>query len=83
MSPRGNSSSTSSGLMPRVSQIHLNYEAIENHLKTMQDVLAVEQQDHRDTREFMAFNAQMQVFMAVRKKNAFIAFITFSNIYVC
>jgi hypothetical protein len=29
------------------------------------------------------FNTQIQVFMAVRNKNAFITFLTFSNIYVC
>jgi hypothetical protein len=49
-----------------------------------QDVLVAEQEDHRDTRESMyAFNAQMQAFMAVRNKNTFITFITFSDIYVC
>jgi hypothetical protein len=84
MSPKGSSSSQSSSLTPRVSQIHLNYEAIENQLKTTQDVLAVEQEDHRDTRKSLnAFNVQMQMFMAVRNKNTFIDFITFSDIYVC
>jgi hypothetical protein len=84
MPPRRSSSSTSSGLTPRVSQIHLNYEAMENKLKTMQDVLTAEQEDHRHTRESLsAFNAQMQVFMAVRNKNTFISFITFSDNYVC
>jgi hypothetical protein len=29
------------------------------------------------------FNAQIQAFMTVRNKNAFIAFLTFSDIYVC
>jgi hypothetical protein len=42
MPPRRNSSSTSSGLMPHVSQIHLNYEAMENQLKTMQAMMATE-----------------------------------------
>jgi hypothetical protein len=42
MSSRRSSSSISSGLTPPVSHIHLNYEAMENQLKTMQDVLAVE-----------------------------------------
>jgi hypothetical protein len=47
MSLRGSSSSYSSGITPRVSQIHLNYEVMENHLRTMQDVLVMEQEDHR------------------------------------
>jgi hypothetical protein len=29
------------------------------------------------------FNAQIQAFMPVRNKNTFIAFLTFSDIYVC
>jgi hypothetical protein len=37
------------GLMHHVSQIHLNYEAMENQLKMTQDVLAAEQEYHRDT----------------------------------
>jgi hypothetical protein len=36
--------------MSRVSQIPLNYETMENELKTTQDVLVTEQEDHRDTR---------------------------------
>jgi hypothetical protein len=81
---RGSSSSQSSGLRPRVSEIHLNYEVMKNQLRTTQDVLIVEQEDHRDTQESLnAFHAHMQVFMAVRNKNAFIAFITFSDTYVC
>jgi hypothetical protein len=35
--------------MPRVSQIHLNYESMENHLRTTQDVLAAEQEGHKQT----------------------------------
>jgi hypothetical protein len=70
--------------MACVSQIHLNYEAMKNQLRTIQDMLAAEQEDHRDTRESLnAFNAQMQAFMAVRNTNTFVAFITFSDIYVC
>jgi hypothetical protein len=81
---RGSSSSQSSGLTPRVSQIHLNYEAMENQFRTTQDMLAVEQEDHRDTQESLnALNTQMQEFMVVRNLNTFIAFITFSDIYVC
>jgi hypothetical protein len=84
MPPRESSSSQSSGITPRVSQIHLKYEAIENQLRMMQDVLMMEQEDHRVTRESLAaYNAQMQVFMAVRNKNTFVAFITFSDMYVC
>jgi hypothetical protein len=75
--------STSSSLMSRVSQIHLNYELMENQLRMTQEVLA-EQEDHRETQESVnAFNAQIQAFMAVRNKNTFIAFLTFSDIYVC
>jgi hypothetical protein len=49
MPPRRSSSSTSSGLTPHVSQIHLNYQMMENQLKTTQDVLVVEKEDHRET----------------------------------
>jgi nitrate/nitrite-specific signal transduction histidine kinase len=74
----------SSGLTPHVSQIHLNYEAMENELRTMKDVLAVQQENHRETRESVnTFNAQIQAFLMVRNKNKFIAFLTFSDIYVC
>jgi hypothetical protein len=56
---------------------------MENQLKTMQDVMAVEQKDYRDTWELLnAVNAQMQAFMAVRNNNTFIAFITLIGIYV-
>jgi hypothetical protein len=81
---RRSSSSTSSGLTPRVSQIHLNYEAMENDLKTTKDVLAVEQENHRVTRESVnTFNTQIQAFLTVRNKNKFITFLIFSDIYVC
>jgi hypothetical protein len=84
MPPRGSSSSQSSSITPRVSQIHLNYELIENQLRATQDVLTVEQEDHRATRDSLAaYNAQMQVFMAVRNKNIFLTFIIFSDMYVC
>jgi hypothetical protein len=84
MLPRQSSSSTSSGLMPRVSQIHLNYEAMENDPGTTKDVLMVEQENHRVTRESVnTFNAQRQAFLTVRNKNKFIALLTFSDIYVC
>jgi hypothetical protein len=84
MPPRGSSSSQSSGITHRISQIHLNYEAMKNQLKVTQDMLAAEQEDHRATRESLAaYNAQMQSFMAVRNKNTFVDFITFSDMYVC
>jgi hypothetical protein len=84
MSPRQSSSSTSSSLTSRVSQIHLNYELMQNELRSMQDMLPMEQEDHRGTRELVnAFNAQIQAFMVVRNKNTFIAFLTFTDIYVC
>jgi hypothetical protein len=81
---RQNSSSMSSGLTPHVSHIHLNYESMQNELRSMQDVLAAEQEDHRETWESMnAFKAQIQAFMVVRNRNTFIDFLTFSDIYVC
>jgi hypothetical protein len=57
---------------------------MENQLKMMQDVLAAEQEDHRETQESMnTFNAQIQAFMAVRNNNTFIAFLIFSDMYMC
>jgi hypothetical protein len=50
MLSRGSSSSQSSGLISFVSQIHLNYEVMKNQLRTTQDVLKEEQEDHRVTR---------------------------------
>jgi hypothetical protein len=80
MPSRGSSSSQSSSLTPRVSQIHLNYDRVEEQLKAKQDELAVERETSRAMRNSLAaYNAQMQVFMAVRKKNNFIAFLTFSG----
>jgi hypothetical protein len=56
---------------------------MENQLRMTQDVLAVEQEDHRETRESVnAFNAQIQAFMTVRNNNKLIAFLAFSDIYV-
>jgi hypothetical protein len=84
MPPRGISLSQSSDLTPHVFQIHLNYKAMQNQLRIMQDMLTVEQEDHIETRESLATcNPQKQAFMAVRNKNALIAFITFSEIYLC
>jgi hypothetical protein len=78
---RGSSLSQSSGLTSHVSQIHLNYEAMENQLRTTQDMLTTEQEDHKETREsLVAYNAWMQTFMVVRNKNTFVAFITSSDI---
>jgi hypothetical protein len=31
-----------------MSQIHLNYESMENHLRMTQEVLVAEQEDHRE-----------------------------------
>jgi hypothetical protein len=81
---RQSSSSTSSGLMPHVSHIHLNYVSMENELRTTQEVLTAEQEEHRETRELVnGFNSQIQAFMVVRNKNIFITFLTFSDIYGC
>jgi hypothetical protein len=56
---------------------------MENQLRMTQDVLAAEQEDHRETRESVnAFNAQIQAFMTVRNNNKLIAFLAFSDIYV-
>jgi hypothetical protein len=53
---------------------------VEEQLKAKQDELAVEREASRAMRNSLAaYNAQMQVFMAVRKKNNFIAFLTFSG----
>jgi hypothetical protein len=67
---RRSSSSSSSGLTPHVSQMHLNYESMQDEL--------------RETRESVNdFNVQIKAFMVVRNKNTFITFLTFSHIYVC
>jgi hypothetical protein len=56
---------------------------MENDLRTIKDVLAVEQEKHRVTRELVnTFNAQIQVFLTVINKNKFIGFLTFSDLYV-
>jgi hypothetical protein len=74
MPSRRSSSSTSSGLMPRVFQINLNYEVMENDLRTTKDVLAVEQENQRVMRESVnTLNAQIQAFLTVRNKNRSIA----------
>jgi hypothetical protein len=57
---------------------------MQNELRSTQDVLVAEQEDHRETRESVnAFNTQIQAFMMVRNKNTFTTFLTFSDIYVC
>jgi hypothetical protein len=57
---------------------------MENQLKVMQDVPTVEQEGHRATRDSLAaYNASMQVFMMVRNKIIFVAFITFTDMHVC
>jgi hypothetical protein len=62
----------------------VDYSMAEKRQQTTQDVLVVEQEDHRDTRGSLnAFHAQMQAFMAVRNQNTIIAFIKFIDIYVC
>jgi hypothetical protein len=82
--PSKGSSSQSSSLTPHVFQIHVNYERMENYLRVMQDVLMVEREDNRAMSDLWAtYNAHMQVFMVVRKKNTFVAFLTFRDMYVC
>jgi hypothetical protein len=57
---------------------------MQNEVRSTQDLLAAEQEDHRETRESVnAFNTQIHAFMAVRNKNTFIAFLIFSDIYMC
>jgi hypothetical protein len=78
MPSRGSSSSQPFGLTPCVSQIHLKYERMENQLRATQDVLAVEREDSRATKDsWVAYNSPMQAFMVVRKKNTFIVSLTF------
>jgi hypothetical protein len=56
---------------------------MENHLKMTQETLAAEQEEYRETQELVnVFNAHIQAFVTVRNKNAFIAFLIFSDIYV-
>jgi hypothetical protein len=56
---------------------------MENELRMLKDMLALEQENHRETRESVnTFNIQTQVFLTVRNKNKFIAFLAFSDIYV-
>jgi hypothetical protein len=58
MPPRRSSSSSPSGLMPYVSQMHLNYESMQDEL--------------RETRESVNdFNGQIQAFMVVHFLNFF------------
>jgi hypothetical protein len=57
---------------------------MENDLRTMKDVLVLEQENHREMRESVnTFNAQIQAFLTVGNKNKFISFFTFSDIYAC
>jgi hypothetical protein len=59
--------------MPRVCQIHINYEMMENQLRTTQDMLATEQENHRETRELVsAFNTQIQAFMVVKNNKTLV-----------
>jgi hypothetical protein len=81
---KGSNSSQSSGLMPRVSQIHLNYDRVQDQLRATQDKLATEREDNTATRDSWAtYNAHMQMFMLVRNKNTFVAFLSISDMYVC
>jgi predicted PolB exonuclease-like 3'-5' exonuclease len=81
---RESSSSQSFGITPSVSQIKLNYELMENQVKAILDLPMVEQEEHRVTQESLgAYHAHMQAFMAVRIKNTFVAFITFSDMSMC
>jgi hypothetical protein len=57
-------------VLSHVYQIHLNYELMHDELREIRESVNV-------------FNAQIQAFMAVRNKNTFIAFLTFSDTYVC
>jgi hypothetical protein len=64
--------------------MHLDYVRIEEEIIATQDRLAAEREANKAMRDsFASYNVQMQAFMAVRKKNAFVAFLTFSDMYVC
>jgi hypothetical protein len=70
--------------MPRASQMHLDYGKVEEQLRAMQDELVVEREPSRTMRDSLVdYNAQMQVFMVVRKENTFVAFLIFSDMYMC
>jgi hypothetical protein len=50
----------------------------------MQDELTVEREANRATRDSLAsYNAHMHAFMVVKMENIFVAFLTFSDMYVC
>jgi hypothetical protein len=81
---KGSSSQSSFGLMPHVSQIHLNYGRVQEELRSTQDKLAAGREANRETRDLLAsYNVQMQAYIAVRMKNTFLTFLAFSDMYVC
>jgi hypothetical protein len=64
MPSRGSSSQSSSNLTPRISQIHLDYNRVQEELRATREELATERETNRLTRdEFSSFNAQMQAFV--------------------
>jgi hypothetical protein len=78
MSSKGSLFHSSSGLTPRVSQIHLDYNRMEG------EKLTTEREANRAMRDLWAsYNTQMQAFVVVRKKNIFVAFLIVSDMYVC
>jgi hypothetical protein len=84
MLSKGSSSQSFLGLTPRVSHIHLDNGRVEEQHRVTQDELVMEREASRATSDSLAaYNALMQAFMAVRKKNIIIVFLTFSDMYVC
>jgi hypothetical protein len=84
MSSKGSFFHSSSGLTPHVSQIHLDYNRMEGQLRATQDELTTEKEANRAMRDLWAsYNTQMQAFVAVRKKDIFVAFLIVSDMYVC
>jgi hypothetical protein len=57
---------------------------VQEELRATREELAVERETNRATRdELDSYNALMQAFMVVRKKNTSLEFLAFSDMYVC
>jgi hypothetical protein len=77
MPSKGSSSQSSSGLTPCISQIHLEYNRVQEEPRATREELAAERETNRAMRDELAsYIAQMQAFIAVRKKNS-------GDMYVC
>jgi hypothetical protein len=57
---------------------------VQEELRATREELAAERETNRATRdELDSYNALMQAFMVVRKKNTSLEFLAFSDMYVC